>query len=171
MPAVWKADLDAQAQTVASKDNEASVDWGTVSRGQEAIHRKGQAVSLPPAQWALLMPNGEVVMGSGDGPNGNVCGLMREAVAAMFCFADLPRLFICGPALVKCATDIGMTIDGGPIQVKRRVWSFGNLVGVERRLFVWSSGAVIGIGRTQEEVGRAVDAIQAACRAKGAPRA
>lgn len=127
--------------------------------------------ALPSAQWALLMPDGEVVMGAGDGPNGNVCGLMREAVAAMFCFAGLPRLFICGPALVKCATDIGMTIDGGPIQVKRRVWSFGELVGDGRRLFVWSSGAIIGIGRTQEEVGRAVEAIQAAFRAKGMQRA
>ncbi len=120
-------------------------------------------MTLPETQWALLMPNGEVILGAGDGPSGNVCGLMAEAAAAMFSFADLPRLFICGPALVKCATDIGMTIDGGHVQVKRRVWSF-EAVPEGCRIFVWSSGAVIGIGRTQEEVARAVEMIQSACR-------
>jgi len=114
--------------------------------------------ALPPTQWALLMPTGEVVMGAGDGPNGNVCGLMAEAIAAMWCFPGLPRLFLSGPAAVKCAADFSMGVG-----VKQRVWSFGDL-------FVWSSGEVIGIGRTQEEVGAAVQAIQAACR-RGAPRA
>lgn len=125
-------------------------------------------MALPETQWALLMPNGQVVMGAGDGPNGNVCGLMREAVAAMFCFADLPRLFICGPSLVKCATDIGIPIDGGPIQTTRRVWSFGEIDGPSSRVFIWSSGGIVGIGPTQEEVGLAVDAILAACRKGGA---
>lgn len=108
------------------------------------------------------MPTGEVVIGAGDGPNGNVCGLAAQAVAAMFCFPGLPRLFISGSAAVKCAADFGFA-EG----VKQRVWSFGELVGDERRLFVWSSGAIMGIGRTQEEVGAAVQAIQAACRGKG----
>ncbi len=119
--------------------------------------------SLPLSQWALLMPNGEVILGAGDGPNGNVCGLVREATAAMFCFADLPRLFICGPALVKCAAEI----DLGKPGVKQRVWSFAGMDPEGWRLFVWSSGAIVGIGRTQEEIGLAVQAIQAACR-KGA---
>jgi len=121
--------------------------------------------ALPPTQWALLMPTGEVVMGAGDGPNGNVCGLMAEAIAAMWCFPGLPRLFLSGPAAVKCAADFSMGVG-----VKQRVWSFGDILGDDRRLFVWSSGEVIGIGRTQEEVGAAVQAIQAACR-RGAPRA
>lgn len=109
------------------------------------------------------MPNGEVILGAGDGPNGNVCGLMREAIAAMFCFEGLPRLFISGPAAVKCAADLDMAKG-----VTQRVWSFGDLVGEDRRLFIWSSGAIMGIGRTQEEIGAAVQAIQSACRGRGA---
>jgi len=106
------------------------------------------------------MPDGQVVLGAGDGPNGNVCGLMREAVAAMWCFPELPRLFVSGSALVSCAADIDLATPGA----KRRVWSFGDLLGEGRRLFVWSSGSVMGIGRTQEEVGAAVQAIETACR-------
>lgn len=117
--------------------------------------------SLPETQWALLMPNGQVVMGAGDGPNGNVCGLMAEATAAMFCFPGLPRLFICGPALAKCAADFNLK-EG----YKRRVWSFAGSEPDGWRLFVWSDGAIMGLGRTQEEVGRAVQAIQSACRGR-----
>ena len=120
-------------------------------------------MSLPETQWALLMPDGSVVLGAGDGPSGNVCGLMREAIAAMFCFPGLPRLFLAGPAVVKCASDLDLAAG-----VKQRVWSFGDLVGDERRLFVWSTGEVMGIGRTQEEVGAAVQAIHNACRRPGA---
>jgi len=109
------------------------------------------------------MPNGEVVIGAGDGPSGNVCGLAREAVAAMFCFAGLPRLYLCGPALVKCAADFNVT-EG----FKQRVWSFAENGADGWRLFVWSSGAIIGLGRTQEEVESAVQAIQSACRRQGA---
>ena len=115
--------------------------------------------SLPPTQWALLMPNGQVLMGAGDGPNGNVCSLLSEATAAMFCFPGLPRLFICGPALAKCGTDFSMS-EG----VKQRVWAFAGSDPEGWKLFIWSSGAIIGLGRTQEEVGRAVEAIQLACR-------
>ena len=118
---------------------------------------------LPPTQWAMLMPDGSVVFGGGDGPNGNVCGLMREAVAAMFSFLGLPRLVIAGPALVACAADIDLAAG-----VKQRVWSFGELLGEGRRVFVWSGGQLVGIGRTQEEVGRAVIAIQTAAKARGA---
>lgn len=120
-------------------------------------------MSLPETQWVLLMPDGSVVMDAGDGPRGNVCGLMQEAIAAMFSFPDLPRLFISGPAAVRCAADF--VPDVGYTQ---RVWSFGDLIGDDRRLFVWSSGQVMGIGRTQEEVGAAVQAIQNACRRHGA---
>ena len=120
-------------------------------------------VELPETQWALLMPDGQVVLGAGDGPSGNVCGLMRDAIAAMFCFAELPRLFICGPALVKCAADFDM--EKGFTQ---RVWQFVSSDGDDWRLFVWSSGSIIALGRTQEEVGAAVRAIQTACQERGA---
>ena len=119
------------------------------------------------------MPNGEVILGAGDGPNGNVCGLMAEAVAAMFCFTGLPRLFICGPALSKCTADFGMPFffDGSEspeMGIRQRVWSFAGTDPEGWRLFVWSSGAIIGLGRSQEEVGAAVKAIQAAVRRGGA---
>jgi len=120
----------------------------------------------------MLMPNGEVLLGAGDGPNGNVCGLMSEAVAAMFCFRGLPRLFICGPTVVKCAAEFGVPLffEGDklpPAEIRKRVWSFAGVDPEGWRLYVWSSGAIVGIGRTQEEVGRAVEAIQTAMRRRG----
>ena len=119
--------------------------------------------NLPKTQWALLMPDGAVYLGAGDGPSENVCGRMRESVASMWCFPELPRLFVVGPSRVVCSTDVNMATGGAT----QRVWSFGELVGdlgPERRLFVWSDGGTMGVGRTQEEVSAAVQAIQAASR-------
>jgi len=113
-------------------------------------------MALPPTSWCLLMPSGELVIGGGDGPNGNVCGLAREAIAAMFSFPKLPPLIVVGSAAIKCAADFAMG-EG----VKQRVWSFGELATDGRRLFVWSGGELLGIGRTQEEVGSAVQAFRA----------
>lgn len=109
------------------------------------------------------MPDGKVVVGGGDGPCGNVCGLMREAVAAMFCFEGLPRLFLSGPALVACTSDLGSPIDEPEkLTIKQRVWSFGGLA-EGMSLFVWSAGGTMGIGRSQEELESVAKAIQAAC--------
>lgn len=109
----------------------------------------------PPASWAILMPDGSLVTGGGDGPTGNVTGLLREAVASMFVFKGT-RLFVAGPVQARCTTDLTME------KIVQRLWSFASKED-GFRLWLFPNGTV-GLARTQEEVGQAIEALQSACR-------